>query len=276
MQFLAPAKVNLSLRVLRRREDGFHEIETLMAPVAIFDTLEIERRSEGGLEFLCSDPALPAGGDNLVVRAVHSFCGARGLAPDLRIELKKQIPHGAGLGGGSSDAAATLLALDHLYETRLPRAELARIAATLGSDIPFFIWQSAAWCRGRGEIVEPCTLPRALPLILMKPPFPVPTPWAYKRWSDSLEIPGLSYAPQPFDWGALVNDLERPVFEKFIQLAEMKRWLLEQSEVVGALMSGSGSTMFAVLRDKALGLALAEKVTAQFGPHTWVVLTETV
>jgi 4-diphosphocytidyl-2-C-methyl-D-erythritol kinase len=276
MQFLAPAKVNLSLRVLRRRDDGFHEIETLMAPVAIFDALEIERRGEGGLEFLCSDPGLPAGGDNLVVRAVHSFCGDRGLAPNLRIELKKQIPHGAGLGGGSSDAAATLLALDHLYETRLPRAELARIAATLGSDVPFFIWQSAAWCRGRGEIVEPWALPRALPLMLMKPPFPVPTPWAYKRWSDSLEIPGVPCAPQQFDWGALVNDLERPVFEKFIQLAEMKRWLLEQSEVAGALMSGSGSTVFALLRDKSAGAALAARASVQFGSHTWLALTGTV
>src|SRR5205814_2178615 len=124
--------------------------ETLMAPVAIFDTLEIERSAGGGLELHCSDPALPAGGDNLVVRAAHSFCASLGFEPHLRIELKKQIPHGAGLGGGSSDAAATLLALDQIYETRLPRTELARIAATLGSDIPFFIWQSAAWCRGRG------------------------------------------------------------------------------------------------------------------------------
>ena len=276
MEFSAPAKINLSLRVLRKREDGFHEIETLMAPVSIFDSLKVERRTAGGLEFVCGDPALPVDGANLVVRAVRSFCGALGIEPHLRVELKKGIPHGAGLGGGSSDAAATLLALDRLFETWLPRAELSRFAAGLGSDVPFFLWQSAAWCRGRGELVEPCDMPRALPLLLIKPPFPVRTPWAYTQWRDSIEIPGLSYEPQEFDWGVLVNDLERPVFEKFLQLAEMKRWLIEQPEVAGALMSGSGSTVFALLRDKSAGPSLVERVAAQFGDRLWLALTETL
>jgi len=275
MRFSAPAKINLSLRVLHRRDDGFHEIETLMAPVSLCDTLEVELREKGGIEFSCSDHSLPAGEDNLVVRAVRQFGAFTKIEPHVAIRLEKKIPHGAGLGGGSSDAATTLLALDQLYKTRLPPAELSRIAAELGSDVPFFIWQSAATCRGRGEIVEPCALPRALPLLLIKPPFPVPTPWAYKQWRDSVEVPGVPYGPQRFDWGALVNDLERPVFEKYLQLAEMKRWLLEQPEAAGALMSGSGSTIFAVLCEKATGSALVEKVTAQFGPHTWLALTET-
>ena len=276
MEFFAPAKVNLSLRVLRRRDDGFHEIETLMVPVAIFDTLDIERRTSGGLEFVCNDPALPSDDDNLVVRAARSFCNSLGLEPHLRIELKKKIPHGAGLGGGSSDAATTLLALDQLFETQLSRADLSRLASGIGSDVPFFIWQSAAWCRGRGEIVEPCALPRALPLLLIKQPFPVPTPWAYKQWRDSIEIPGVPCAPQTVGDITLVNDLERPVFEKFIQLAEMKRWLLEQPEAASALMSGSGSTVFALLRDESAGPALAEKVTAQFGDRIWLALTKTL
>ena len=276
MQFPAPAKINLSLRVLRRREDGFHEIETLMAPVAIRDTLDIERRDGGGIGFTCSDRTLPADGTNLVVRAARGFFAATSIAPDARIFLQKQIPHGAGLGGGSSDAAATLLALDAIFETRLPHAELTRIAAEIGSDVPFFLARSAAWCRGRGEIVEPCVFPSALPLLLIKPPFGVPTPWAYQRWRDSLEIPGVPYAPQTLGGITLVNDLERPVFEKFIQLAEMKRWLLEQPEASGALMSGSGSTVFALLREKSDGLALSEKARAQFGPHAWLALTETV
>ena len=279
MQFSAPAKINLSLRVLRRREDGFHEIETLMAPIAIRDTLEIERRESGGIEFTCSDTTLPADGTNLVVRAVTAFCSAAHTEPHVRIFLKKEIPHGAGLGGGSSDAAATLLALDAIFETQLTQTELTRIAAEIGSDVPFFLARGAAWCRGRGEIVEPCALPHSLPLLLMKPPFGVPTPWAYQRWRDSLEIPGVPYAPQILKVVGgitLVNDLERPVFEKFIQLAEMKRWLLEQPETAAALMSGSGSTMFAVLREKSHGPALAEKARAQFGPHTWLALTETL
>jgi len=276
MQFSAPAKVNLSIRVIRRREDGFHEIETLMAPLAICDKLDIERRDTGGLDFSCSDASLTVDGTNLVVRAVHTFCGARRIEPNLRIFLKKEIPHGAGLGGGSSDAATTLLALDQLFETKLPRAELTQMAAEIGSDVPFFLARSAAWCRGRGENVEPCALPRTLPLLLLKPPFGVPTPWAYQRWRDSLEIPGVPYAPQELGGITLVNDLERPVFEKFIQLAEMKRWLLEQPETAGALMSGSGSTVFAVFREKSLGSALFEKARAQFGPHLWLALTETL
>ena len=278
MQISAPAKINLSLRVLRKREDGFHEIETLMVPIAIRDTLDIERRDGGGIAFTCSDATLPADGTNLVVRAAFAFCNAARVAPDVRIFLQKEIPHGAGLGGGSSDAAATLLARDALFETQLPHADLTRIAAEIGSDVPFFLARSAAWCRGRGENVEPCTLPHVLSLLLMKPPFGVPTPWAYQRWRDSLEIPGVLYsaqAPHALGGIALVNDLERPVFEKFIQLAEMKRWLLEQPEVAAALMSGSGSTVFALLREKSAGPALAEKAREQFGEHTWLALTET-
>ena len=275
MKVLAPAKVNLSLRVLRRRDDGFHDIETLMAPISIFDTLEIERRAGGGLQFTCSDAALPTGDENLAVRAARLFCGKFGYEPHVRIALNKEIPHGAGLGGGSSDAATVLLALDQLFETNLPCKELSQLAAELGSDVPFFIHQSAAWCRGRGEIVEPSAMP-SLPLLLIKPPFGVPTPWAYKNWRDSLEIPGVRYAPQPFAWGELVNDLDRPVFEKYLQLAELKQWLLAQPETAGALMSGSGATVFAVLREKSQGPALAERTTSEFGPGFWLALAKTV
>ena len=276
MQCSAPAKINLSLRVLRRREDGFHEIETLMVPIGIRDTLDIERQNGGGIDFTCSDRTLPTDGTNLVMRAAEAFAASAGIEPHVRIFLQKETPHGAGLGGGSSDAAATLLALDEIFETQLPLSELTRIAAEIGSDVPFFLARSAAWCRGRGEIVEPCALPHPLPLLLIKPPFGVPTPWAYQRWRDSLEIPGVPYSQQTFGGITLVNDLERPVFEKHIQLAEMKRWLLEQPETAAALMSGSGSTMFAVLREKSLGPALSEKARAQFGPHTWLALTETL
>jgi len=275
MEFLAPAKINLSLRVCGKRPDGFHEIDTLMAPISIFDTLEMELREKGGLEFTCSDASLPTDESNLAVKAVRHFCTSFGFEPNVRLHLKKEIPHGAGLGGGSSDAATVLLALDHLFQTQLPREELARLAADLGSDIPFFIWQSAARCTGRGEVVEPCELP-SQPLLLLKPPFGVPTPWAYRQWRDAREIPGVPYGEQVFPWGALVNDLERPVFEKYIQLAEFKRWLLAQPETAGAMMSGSGSAVFAVLREKAAGMALAEKVVAQFGSDLWIALTETV
>ena len=276
MEFLALAKVNLSLRVLRRREDGFHEIESLMCPVSIFDTLEIAHREAVGLEFVCDDSTLPTGDDNLVVRAAKSFCGACGLEPRVRIALTKRIPHGAGLGGGSSDAATTLIGLNRLFETDLSREALAAMAADLGSDIPFFIYQSAAMIRGRGEQVEPIEFPHALPLLLIKPPFGVPTPWAYQQWRDSREIPGVRYAAQTFAWGSLVNELERPVFQKYIFLADVKSWLLQQPEVAGALMSGSGSTVFALLREKESAAALSSRVAAEFGTNLWCCLCETV
>ncbi|MBS0660870.1 MAG: 4-(cytidine 5'-diphospho)-2-C-methyl-D-erythritol kinase [Verrucomicrobia bacterium] len=267
MKRAAPAKINLSLRVLRKRADGFHELETLMAPLTLADELTfLPRRA---FQVTCSDPSLPTDESNLAVRAARLFQQRTGRATEVRIELEKRVPHGAGLGGGSSDAAAVLLGLNDLYDLRLPRAELAAMAAELGSDIPFFIYEAPAWCRGRGERVEPTALPAPVPLLLLKPPFPVPTPDAYRHWATSRELPGIDYAPQALPWGLLVNDLERPVFEKYVVLATMKMWLRAQPEVAAALMSGSGSTMFAVLNAPAGAAALAERARAEYGESLW-------
>jgi len=276
VQVSAPAKINLSLEVRGRRPDGFHEIETLMAPVSLADVLDIDISEGGGITFSCSDPSLPAGDDNLVVRAAKIFFETAKIRQGARIHLEKRIPHGAGLGGGSSDAAATLMALNKLSGANLEIPALSAIAAQLGSDIPFFIYRSAAVCRGRGELVEPVNFPHKLPLLLIKPPFGVPTPWAYKCWAGSVEIPDVPYAPQYFPWGKLVNDLERPVFEKYLFLALLKRWLLAQPEVAGALMSGSGSTTLAVLRDESMAGSLTERVRAEFGAELWVCGCSTV
>lgn len=270
MKLLAPAKINLSLKIQGKREDGFHEIETLMVPISLADEIEITATEGEGIRFACDDPTVPGDDTNLVVRAAKLFCAEIGIAPSLRISLSKKIPHGAGLGGGSSDAATTLIALDEMSGTQFGAARLAEMAGRLGSDIPFFIYRSAAVCRGRGEIVEPVDFSSALHLVLVKPPFGVPTPWAYKHWLDSAVLPGVDYGPQEFPWGALVNDLERPVFEKYIFLAVLKRWLREQPEVDGALMSGSGSTTFAIVKNEASAAALAEKVRAEFGETMWI------
>jgi 4-diphosphocytidyl-2-C-methyl-D-erythritol kinase len=276
MQFLAPAKINLSLRVRRRREDGFHEIDSLLVPVSVFDRLEVELRDEGGLVFTCDDATVPADDTNLVVRAARLFCTEVGLEPHLRIHLEKNIPHGAGLGGGSSDAAQTLLALNHLFRTELPRETLLSLAADLGSDVPFFIHGTPARATGRGEQIAAVDFPHRLPLLLLKPPFGVPTPWAYQRWRESRELPDIPYAAQPQPWGELVNDLERPVFEKYLVLATLKRWLLDQSEVSGALLSGSGSTVFAMLRSPADAQAVGQRAAAEFGATWWCHAAETI
>lgn len=273
MIFSAPAKVNLSLRVLGKRADGFHEIESLFVPISLADELRIEPAEE--FAFACRKPGVPVDESNLVVQAARLFAARTKTEARVHIELVKRIPHGAGLGGGSSDAAATLRALDEIFQTRLSTRELAALAAELGSDVPFFIHRSAAVCRGRGELVTPQVFNERLPLLLFKPPFSVPTPWAYRCWREAMDIPGVSLAAPAFPWGELVNDLERPVFEKYLFLAALKQWLREQPEVAGALMSGSGSTVFAVLRAPETAPALAQKAAAEFGETLWTCACET-
>jgi 4-diphosphocytidyl-2-C-methyl-D-erythritol kinase len=273
LHFQAPAKINLRLEVRGKRADGFHEIETLIAPVTLADTLTIT--PAGAFSFSCDEPGVPRDESNLVVRAARLFAARSQIEPRFKIELQKRIPHGAGLGGGSSDAATTLLALNELCDAAFSQNELASIAAELGSDVPVFLCGSAAICRGRGELVEPVKFAHRLALLLLKPPFGVPTPWAYQRWRESRELPGARYAAQELAWGSLVNDLERPVFEKYIVLAALKNWLLAQPEAAGALMSGSGSTMFAVLRNETHGPALAQKARAEFGEALWTCACQT-
>jgi 4-diphosphocytidyl-2-C-methyl-D-erythritol kinase len=277
MQLYAPAKMNISLEIKSRREDGFHEIETLITPVSLSDRLTIERgKSTGRIQFSCDDSSLPSGEENLVVQAVRLFQKATKTKGGVEIALEKKIPHGAGLGGGSSNAAATLRGLNELFETRLEQKDLAGLAAQIGSDVPFFILGSAAMCRGRGEIVEPATLAANFHLLLVKPNFGVPTPWAYGKWKDSRELPGVDYTPQEFSGVRFVNNLERPVFEKFVLLGHLKAWLRQQAEVGAALLSGSGSTLFAVLRESADAEKLAAHVREDIDPTLWTCHCETV
>ena len=177
------------------------------------------------------------------------------------IFIHKNIPHGAGLGGGSSDAAAVLVALDRLLETKLPTSELERLAATMGSDIPFFIRCQPAVCRGRGEILEAFEGLPSADILLVKPPFPIPTPWAYQAWAASEKTPATF---QQFHGSIpLMNDLEAPVFSKYLLLPVLKEALREQNGVSAAMMSGSGSTIFAILNDAAVGIE--EWIHREFG-----------
>ncbi len=264
----APAKLNLSLRVLGKRDDGFHEIDTLMVKLpGLADQLDFREAAE--FSFECDDPSVPSDERNLVVKAVRAYESAVGHACKCGISLQKRIPHGAGLGGGSSDAAAALLGVNRLHDFKLGVEALHGLAASLGSDIPFFLTTGAARCTGRGEKIEPVPPPSALRVLLLKPVFEVPTPDAYQRWQASREIPGISYGPQIMDGLPLVNDLERPVFEKHRFLAELKQWLLERREISAALMSGSGSTVFAVLRDGADAAAIAHSARLELDPGLW-------
>lgn len=272
MKLRAPAKVNLSLRILGRRPDGFHELETLMLPISLADEVSVEVGIGQGVRVFCDDPSIPQDDSNLAAVAARQFHAHTGRRFDARIRIQKNIPSGAGLGGGSSDAAAVLVALDAILETHLGVADLERIAANIGSDVPFFIRRVAAWARGRGERIEPAVPPPdAAPLVLalMKLPFGIATPWAYKRWRDSVELEGVDYSPQRWGGWEFVNDLERPAFEKYALLPVMKTWLRAQPECRAALMSGSGSTMFAVCPDRAAAAALADRARSEFGDSLW-------
>jgi 4-diphosphocytidyl-2-C-methyl-D-erythritol kinase len=273
MEELAHAKVNLFLRLLRRREDGFHEIESLMAPITLCDSLQI--RPSQQFEFHCDEPNL-ASDENLVVRAARLFFSKTNRDPNVCLTLHKNIPHGAGLGGGSSDAAAALRGLNRFFDAGLSNEKLSILAAQLGSDVAFFMNETAAICRGRGEVVTPAALSTPLSLLLMKPEFAVQSSWAYSRWQATREVSGVIYQPQKFDNITLVNDLERPVFEKFVFLAQLKSWLLQQSEVDAALMSGSGSTLFAVMRSKTDADFVAKRAKSELDPELWTYVCETI
>ncbi|MCU0779895.1 MAG: 4-(cytidine 5'-diphospho)-2-C-methyl-D-erythritol kinase [Akkermansiaceae bacterium] len=265
----APAKLNLSLRVLGQRDDGFHDIDTLMVKLpGLADTLEFTPAED--FAFTCDDAGLPGGDDNLVVKAARAFAAAAGVKPRCRIHLAKRIPAAAGLGGGSSDAATTLLGLNRLHDEALPPARLREVAAALGSDVPFFLGEGAARCTGRGEVVTPVAEPPALDLLLLKPEFGVDTASAYARCLSARPLPGISYDPQELDGLTLVNDLERAVFRKFLILAEIKQWLLSRAEVAAALLCGSGSTVFAVLKDAASAPTLITASRQELDPKLWV------
>ena len=169
VEVLAPAKFNLFLEVLARRPDGYHEIESLMVTVNLHDTLTVTETDSGAIVLECDDASLPTGGENLVVKAAERLKAATGCDRGARIRLNKTIPAQAGLAGGSSDAAATLAALDRLWDLEMPANQLDAVAGEIGSDVAFFLHAPAAICRGRGERVESVTIRQPLHFVLVAP-----------------------------------------------------------------------------------------------------------
>jgi 4-diphosphocytidyl-2-C-methyl-D-erythritol kinase len=272
MQIAAPAKINLNLRVVgRNAATGYHDIETWMAPLTLADELHVEQTVAPGITLTCSDPELDNASGNLAWQAAGLFLRETHQPGGVRLQLHKNIPHGAGLGGGSSDAAAVLQALDQLAGTALGEPVLATLAAQLGSDVPFFLRAGPAMARGRGEILSPRPLPQTFHLLLIKPPFAVETAWAYRQWDSAVTVPSPWTAPQLHNGVEIFNDLERPVFAKYIILATVKQWLLEHSLVAAAALSGSGSCLFAILRDPRGADQLSAETKAEFGETFWTM-----
>jgi 4-diphosphocytidyl-2-C-methyl-D-erythritol kinase len=250
----APAKVNLHLEVLGKRPDGYHEIETLMVTAGLFDTLIFRDAPGGDIELTCTDSTLSTGPDNLVVRAARLLKERTGSTRGCRIRLVKRIPMAAGLAGGSADAAATLLGLNRLWQLGVSLDELARLGGELGSDVPFFLDGPAAWCTGRGEVVTPVPVGARLDLVLVCPPFGMPTAEVYKN---------VAVPPQPARGDAVqaalakgdANEVGRRLFNRLqpaaerldVRIAEDYKRLAALSPA-GQQMSGSGSSLFALCR----------------------------
>lgn len=265
---LSPAKINLSLRILGKRSDGFHEIDTIMTKLpSLADEITISKAAK--FSFTCSDPLLPTDETNLVVKAAQALSHAAGEKLPYQIHLQKVIPHGAGLGGGSSNAATTLLALNQYLSKPLDAAELLALAANIGADVPFFLYEGAARCTGKGEIITAVPQPAPNRIMLLKPAFSVATPDAYKNCLNAPELPQIPYEEQHFEDLILVNDLEKPVFAKYPYLAELKKWLLNRRDTEAVLMSGSGSTLFIILHRQAKARALISSARKYFDSNLW-------
>lgn len=265
---LSPAKLNLSLKLLHKRPDGFHELDTYMVRLpGLTDEITITPATQ--FSFSCDDPSLPTNSSNLVVKAVEKLTAASNRELPCHIHLAKKIPHGAGLGGGSSNAATTLLALNARLPSPLSPENLHTIAAQLGSDVPFFLYDTAARCTGRGELIQPAPSPPPYKVVLFKPAFSVSTTDAYRNCLAAKPLPGIRSSPQTCGQTSLVNDLENAVFQKHRYLAELKRWLLQRRDTKAALMSGSGSTIFALLQKNGRPDTLINSALKSFDPNLW-------
>lgn len=250
VEIRVPAKINLWLEVLGKRSDGYHELSSLMVPIAIYDHLALQTTS-GQIGLVCSHRGVPQNADNLAWRAAELYRQRAGLKLGVQIRLHKNIPVGAGLGGGSADAGAVLLAMNQLCGQALSLEQLHEVARQLGADVPFFLHQQPMLATGIGEKLQPVAGVPSYPLVLIKPPVFVSTRSVYQRLKLTRGVSRIKIAAfLAYPWrlqGLLENDLESVTAAEYSVLAAIKQWLLDHG-AVAALMSGSGPTVFGVFR----------------------------
>lgn len=246
----APAKLNLRLKVTGRRPDGYHELISVMVPIDLFDLLEL-RVIQKGIKLACDGFQVPSHENNLAYRAARSFLSRAGIAKGISIKLVKNIPVAAGLGGGSSDAAATLLALNEIWSKPLSLSDLHALAIRLGADVPFFLYPRPSLAMGIGEILEPVERWPKFWYVLVSPPLQVATSWVYRHLKLKLTtgeyehiLKSLRNDPLPISH-ILENDLEEVTSASYPIIDTIKR-LLVNAGAEGALMTGSGPSVFGV------------------------------
>jgi len=285
MKIFSPAKTNLYLRITGKRPDGFHELETLMVPLSLGDWLEIEEDSSGKTTLSCNQPDVPCDETNLVYKAVKTLENALKIpARGLHIHIEKYTPMGGGMGGGSSNGAVTLKALNGLWNLSLDDARLEQFAAEFGSDCSFFVKATPAICTGRGEKIEPVALARKLHLVMVNPGFGVSTKWAYEAYATcpAQIAPPIGTLVDVINSGNydqlqkhIFNSLELPVLKKHLVLNILKEDLLK-SGAIASMMSGSGATVFGIADTKESATQIALKMRESYGADLFIATCETL
>jgi 4-diphosphocytidyl-2-C-methyl-D-erythritol kinase len=262
----APAKVNLFLEVLAKRADGFHDVATFLAAVSLYDTLVLGEDASGDVRLRCNVAGLSAGPENLVTRAAALLRRHTGCRRGAVIRLVKRIPLAAGLAGGSTDAAAALAGLNRLWRLGLTAPELVTLGAELGSDVPFFFATPAAWGAGRGEVVTPLVLGRPLLFVLACPPAGLSTAAVYggvcppDRPQEGANIRLAAAAGDVGEIGRLLHNRLQAPAERLCPAVAALRARLARLHPAGTLMSGSGSSVFALCRDRREALRIAREL----------------
>ncbi len=280
MKIKANAKINLGLDIISKRSDGYHDLKTLFFEIPLFDELEFSPRTEPGVELTCSDGSLCSASDNTVYRAAELMFERYALSGGIRIHIEKNIPSGAGLGGGSSDAAAALKAMNEMYALSVSTEELEEIGALIGADVPFFIRGGAALGLGKGERLAPIDGVKLPPLLLAVLPIHVSTKAAYAEADRERElfhpdVDALLEALRDGNFHAICekagNSFERPIFRLFPKIKRLRDAMIE-AKAGGCVMSGSGSSMLALYENNEEAQAAADDLKARFsGLETFVL-----
>jgi 4-diphosphocytidyl-2-C-methyl-D-erythritol kinase len=278
----APAKVNLSLRILGRRTDGYHDLDSVMQKISLADTVTLQRQEKPGIQLFCPDSDLPEDKSNLVWKAAEAFLDVANLRDKygVSIILEKKIPIAAGLGGGSSDAGAVLTGLNHLFQTEIPEKTLLGVAKSLGADVPFFVVPgSSVRATGIGDKMEEHRKLEDCSLLLVNPGFSVSTAWVYENFTltriDKDSNLSDCRKNETFDelCCSLYNDLETVTIARYPEIQTIKETMFDNG-ALGALMSGSGPTVFGIFPD-VVGEntklhKCVEKLTEKYGAGVFV------
>ena len=283
MKIRAPAKINLTLRVVGKRADGYHLLDTLIVPVSLYDEIDIQQRPTARrvaplapIEIRCSHPQVPLGRDNIAYRAAELLMQKAKINRPVCIRIRKKIPIGAGLGGGSTDAAAVLVGLNRMWKLRLSVRQLERLALQLGADVPFFIRAKPARARGIGEKLRLLPQLRRRWLVLAYPGFPVATAWVYGNLTLKLTKVSVNTSiATPLESldtleKLLVNDLEQVAIRRYPVIGRVKT-TLSLAGAAGVLMSGSGSSVFGVFRSKRLAEQAFRRMRHEEGVQAFLV-----